>query len=44
MEVRDLGIERVLRLRDGDSEQGSGIQRGNRDLIGRGTSEEGNRA
>ena len=25
MEVRDSGIERMLRLRDGDSERGSGI-------------------
>ena len=26
MEVRDSGMRRVLRLRDGDSEQGSGMQ------------------
>ena len=34
--MRDSGMKRVLRLRDGDSERGSGIQRG-RDWIGRGT-------
>ena len=26
MEVRDSGMKRVLRLRDGDSERGSGMQ------------------
>ena len=26
IEVRDSGMKRVLRLRDGDSEQGSGMQ------------------
>ena len=26
MEVRNAGMRRVLRLRDGDSERGSGIQ------------------
>ena len=44
MEVRDSGMKRVLHLRDGDSERGSGIQRGNKDWIGRGTNEKGNRA
>ena len=28
MEVRSLGMKRVLCLRDGDSERGSGMQRG----------------
>ena len=28
MEVRNSGVKRVLRLRDGDSERGSGIQEG----------------
>jgi hypothetical protein len=34
--VRNSGMRRVLRLRDGDSERGSGIQ-GGKDWIGRGT-------
>ena len=36
MKVRDSGMRRVLHLRDGDSERGSGIQ-GDKDWIGRGT-------
>ena len=44
MEVRDSGMKRVLRLRDGDSERGSGMQEETRTWIGRGTNEEGNRA
>ena len=34
MEVQDSGMRRVLRLRDGDSERGSGIQGGNRTRLG----------
>ena len=34
--MRNSGMRRVLRLRDGDSERASGIQ-GNRNWIGRGT-------
>ena len=34
MEVREKGIKRVLRLRDGDSERGSGIQEGARTGLG----------
>ena len=41
MEVQDSGMKRVLCLKDGDSERGSGIQRRDKDWIGRGTSEEG---
>ena len=44
MEVRVSGMKRVLTLRDGDSERGSGIQEGGKDWIGRGTNEKGNRA
>ena len=32
--MRNAGIERVLRLRDGDSERGSGIQEGTRTGLG----------
>ena len=34
MEVRDSGMKRVLRLRDGDSERGSGIQGETRTRLG----------
>ena len=34
MEVRDSGMKRVLRFRDGDSERGSGIQEGTRTGLG----------
>ena len=34
MLVRESGMKRVLRLRDGDSEQGSGIQEGTRAGLG----------
>ena len=34
MEVRGSGMKRVLRLRDGDSERGSGIQEGTRTGLG----------
>ena len=34
MEVQDSGMKRVLRLRDGDSERGSGIQQGTRTGLG----------
>ena len=34
MLVRNSGMRRVLRLRDGDSEQGSGIKRGIRTRLG----------
>ena len=44
MGVQDSGMRRVLRLKDEDSERGSGMQEGTRDWIGRGTNEKGNRA
>ena len=44
MEVRESGMGTALRLRDGDSERGSGIQEGSKDWIGRGTNEKGNQA
>ena len=34
MEVRDSGMKRMLRLRDGDSERGSGIQGETRTRLG----------
>ena len=34
MEVRNAGMKRVLRLRDGDSEWGSGMQRRTRTELG----------
>ena len=34
MEVRDSGMRKVLRLRDGDSERGSGIHRETRAELG----------
>ena len=34
MEMRNSGMRMVLRLRDGDSEQGSGIQEGTRTRLG----------
>ena len=34
MLVRDSGMRRVLRLRDGDSERGSGIQQRTRTRLG----------
>ena len=42
--MRETEMKRVLCLRDGDSERGSGIQEGGKDWIGRGTNEKGNRA
>jgi hypothetical protein len=34
MDMRDVGMRRVLRLRDGDSERGSGIHRRTRTRLG----------
>ena len=34
MDVRSSGMKRMLRLRDGDSERGSGIQGGTRTGLG----------
>ena len=34
MEIRDSGVKRVLRLRDGDSERGSVMQGGTRARLG----------
>ena len=39
--MRESGMKRVLRLRDGDSERGSVMQEGTRDWIGRDTNEKG---
>ena len=44
MEVRDSGMKRMLRLRDGDFRAGLWHAREDKNWIGRGTNEKGNRA
>ena len=44
MEMRESGMKRVLRLRDGDSERGSGIQEETKTGLGGALMKKGNQA